>query len=382
MTITFFSNFLNIHQLPFCEELIKHVGVENFKFVATTGMDPDRVQMGFEDMNKTKPFVVRAYEGSESYEEAKKLALESDVAIMGSAPVDFTKIRLNANRLTFQYTERLLKLGWKVFLHPGFIRSYYERFFKYRKKKMYVLCASAYTAPDLQCLGFPRKKCFKWGYFPEITYGAKHLEENDKGLKHPQGVSILWAGRLIGLKHPEAAISLAKKLERNGYNYTMTIIGDGELRPSLEKMIADSSLSERVQMLGALPHEDVMDAMKNADIYIFTSDRNEGWGAVLNEAMDAGCVVVASDAIGSAPFLIKDGVNGFLFKDGDINDLFKKVSALIDPPSRVETISQKAIDTIRGEWSIQQASNNLLTLIDCLISGKPTAIKSGPCSPA
>lgn len=382
MTISFFSNFLNIHQLPFCEELIKHIGEDNFRFVATSKMAQDRVAMGFEDMNVTKPFVVRAYEGGSYYKEALRLAIESDVAIMGSAPLEYTEVRMKNNKLTFQYTERLLKGGWKLFLMPGFYRSHYRQFLRFRRKNMYVLCASAYTAPDLELLFFPREKCFKWGYFPEVIYGTNHLVENDKGLKHPQGVSILWAGRLIGLKHPEAAISLAKKLERNGYNYTMTIIGDGELRPSVEKMIVDSSLSERVQMLGALPHEGVMDAMKNADIYIFTSDRNEGWGAVLNEAMDAGCVVVASDAIGSAPFLIKDGVNGFLYKDGDINDLFKKVSALIDPPSRVETISQKAIDTIRGEWSIQQATNNLLTLIDCLISRKPTAIKSGPCSPA
>lgn len=382
MTITFFSNFLNIHQLPFCEEMIKLVGEDNFRFVATSKMAQDRVAMGFEDMNVTKPFVVRAYEGGSSYKEAARLAIESDVAIMGSAPVVFTKIRMKANRLTFQYTERLLKLGWKVFLHPGFIRFYYGRFFKYRKKKMYVLCASAYTAPDLQCLGFPRKKCFKWGYFPEITYGTKTLNENDKGLKLQQGVSILWAGRLIGLKHPEAAISLAKELETKNYNYTMKIIGDGELRSSLEKMIGESSLSDRVKMLGALPHEDVMYAMKRADIYIFTSDRNEGWGAVLNEAMDAGCVVVASDAIGSSPFLVKDGVNGFLYKDGDTNDLFKKVSELINSPSSVEAISQKAIYTIRGEWSIQQATNNLLLLIDSLIAGEQTPIKSGPCSPA
>ena len=382
MTISFFSNFLNIHQLPFCEELIKHIGEDSFRFVATSKMAQDRVAMGFEDMNVTKPFVVRAYEGGSSYKEALRLAIESDVAIMGSTPLEYSEVRMKKNRLTFQYSERLLKLGLRVFFMPGFYRSIYRQFLRYRNKNMYVLCASAYTAPDLEHLFFPREKCFKWGYFPEVIYGTNHLVENDEGLKHPQDVSILWAGRLIGWKHPEAAILLAKELEKNGYNYSMKIIGDGELRPSLEKMIVDDSLTERVKMLGALPHEDVMDAMKNADIYIFTSDRNEGWGAVLNEAMDAGCVVVACDAIGSAPFLIKDGVNGFLYKDGDTNDLFKKVSTLIDTPSSVEAISQKAIDTIRGEWSIQQATNNLLSLIDCLISGKPTVIKCGPCSPA
>jgi glycosyltransferase involved in cell wall biosynthesis len=40
-------------------------------------------------------------------------------------------------------------------------------------------------------------------------------------------------------------------------------------------------------------------------VFIFTSDRNEGWGAVLNEAMGSGCAVVAADLIGSVPYLIE-----------------------------------------------------------------------------
>lgn len=47
---------------------------------------------------------------------------------------------------------------------------------------------------------------------------------------------------------------------------------------------------------------EVRSYMEKADIYLFTSDFNEGWGAVLNESMNSGCAVVASHAIGSVPF--------------------------------------------------------------------------------
>jgi glycosyltransferase involved in cell wall biosynthesis len=58
--------------------------------------------------------------------------------------------------------------------------------------------------------------------------------------------------------------------------------------------------------------EAVRDHMEAADIFLFTSDFNEGWGAVLNESMNSACAVVASHAIGSVPFLLKDGENGFI----------------------------------------------------------------------
>ena len=78
--------------------------------------------------------------------------------------------------------------------------------------------------------------------------------------------------------------------------------------------------------------------MRNHDIFIFTSDRQEGWGAVLNEAMDSGSTVVASDAIGSSPFLIKDGQNGFLFKSENHKSLYQKVAYLIDNPLPAEVL--------------------------------------------
>lgn len=45
--------------------------------------------------------------------------------------------------------------------------------------------------------------------------------------------------------------------------------------------------------------------MRESHIFIFTSDRGEGWGVVLSEAMANGCTVVASNKIGAAPFLVK-----------------------------------------------------------------------------
>lgn len=382
MTITFFSNFMNIHQLPFCEELMKHIGAENFKFVATRQMDPDRVQMGFEDMNVTKPFVVRAYEGGEATETAKRLAVESDVAIIGSAPSEYLFERMKYNKLTFKYNERILKRGDWMLFHPVLHRFIRRTFTKNKNKNLYVLCASAYTKRDLSLFGFPKDKCFKWGYFPEMkpypNYG--YILEKKLGLKRP-GVSILWVGRLIGWKHPEVALSVAKHLKEKGVEFDLNIIGDGPLRPELDKKVSALGLSDKVHLLGAQSHDFVLDAMEKADIFLFTSDRNEGWGAVLNEAMNAGCAVVADRNIGSVPFLIEAGVNGCIYNGGEVNSILETVTDLIQSSERRVTLSKNAVQTIQQTWSIQNATNNLMSFIYGLKNGL-LPVLVGPCSKA
>ena len=70
--------------------------------------------------------------------------------------------------------------------------------------------------------------------------------------------------------------------------------------------------------------------MRVSHNFIFTSDRGEGWGVVLSEAMANGCTVVASNKIGAAPFLVKHKKNGLLFQSGSIKSLYKAVKFIIE----------------------------------------------------
>ena len=118
--------------------------------------------------------------------------------------------------------------------------------------------------------------------------------------------------------------------------------------------------------------------MKQHDIFLFTSDSNEGWGAVANEAMSQGCVLVGSDAIGSIPYLVKDGENGCIFCSMDIESLYRTVSYLLDNPEERERISIRAQEDMRNVWSPAAAARNLLTLISGIQAGKECSIPEGP----
>ena len=119
----------------------------------------------------------------------------------------------------------------------------------------------------------------------------RKLSVTSAGWKHPQA-SILWAGRLIGWKHPDASIELAASLKEKGYFFRMSVIGNGEMEAQLHEMIRRKGVEDCVEMLGAMSPDEVRAHMERADVFLFTSDFNEGWGAVLNESMNSGCAVV------------------------------------------------------------------------------------------
>lgn len=375
MTVTFFSNFLLHHQTPFCEAMVKLLG-DGFKFVATEKIPEDRLSLGYRDLSHETDYAINSYESTEAYERSLNLGVESDVVIIGSAPDVFIEERLKHNKLTFRYQERYFKQGrWRI-LDPRVFILHYKKDFRYRNKLLYMLCASAYTAPDCRFIGCYKNKTFKWGYFPE----GKLYDNIDKVIESKAELTILWAGRIIDWKHPEAAIYVAKKLKSDGYKFTLNIIGRGELEDKIKRMITDNGLQNEVHLLGSMSPEEVRTQMEKSEVFLFTSDRNEGWGAVLNESMNSACAVVANGSIGSVPYLIKDGENGLVYKNGNFEELYSNVKYLMDNAVERKNMAKNAYETLVSTWNADVAASRLLKLIECIKNGKDTPFTDGPCS--
>ena len=371
-----FSNFLNHHQLPFCEEMVKLTNGD-FRFVATKPIEQERLSLGYEDMNK-KPFVVRAYENEEQYELAKKLCAESDIVIYGSAPEAFFKARKEMGLLTFRYSERILKKGLYQIFSPRAQKNIRNNHSKY-KNNTYLLCASAFTAADYARFGAYKNNAYKWGYFPQV----KKYDDIEEVIKAKNKNSILWAGRFIDWKHTEVAVKVADMLKKNGYDFTLNIIGTGELEKEIRTLINKKGLEKQVNMLGSMSPEKVREYMEKSEIFLFTSDRHEGWGAVLNESMNSGCAVVASHAIGSVPFLIDNGKNGMVYKSGKVKDLYVKTKYLLDNSEKRREIGKNAYLTLEQQWNPENAAKRFYKLALSLLEEKDANLfEEGVCSKA
>jgi glycosyltransferase involved in cell wall biosynthesis len=123
--------------------------------------------------------------------------------------------------------------------------------------------------------------------------------------------------------------------------------------------------------------------MEEAGIYLFTSDRQEGWGAVLNEAMASGCAVVASDAAGATPFLVQNEKNGLIYGAGDLDMLVHEIKTLLDSPGRQSELGESACRTMTENWNARTAADRILEMARRILAGEKTPVfcQDGPCSP-
>ncbi len=306
MTIVFVSNYYNHHQQPLSEMLYKLTD-GNYYFIATSSIDEERLSLGWK--NSWEPFVLCEYLNDNMHQKCQELIDSADVVIYGSAPEELFKRRLSEGKLTFKYSERVYKAPCKWYTLPARTVKYYWKWGRF--KNLYLLCASAYAAEDYAKTRSFIGKCYKWGYFPPVyQYDLPELFAK-KNMKSK--ISLLWVGRFIDWKHPEIPIHIADDLKNCGLNFEINMIGSGELSGQIECLVEEHGLQECVYILGSMSPEEVRIYMEAADIFLMTSDRKEGWGAVLNEAMNSGCAVIANKLIGSVPYLIEHEKNGFIY---------------------------------------------------------------------
>lgn len=381
MRLVFVSNYFNHHQQPVSDRLHtlcqKQGG--SYTFIQTEPMEEERIKMGWGEILKNTPYVKNYWEDPDAY---KKLILDADAVIFGGTDEEsYIYDRLRAGKLTIRYSERLYKTGRYKFVSPRGLCKKFLDHTRYGLGKVYLLCSGAYVAGDFRLvLAYPFKK-FKYGYFPICKqYDLNQLME-EKGSRKNGIAEILWAARMIDWKHPEVPIKLAYQLKKEGYRFHMTMAGGGEMESEMHKLAESLSVADVISFVGNQNPERIRTLMEQADIYLTTSDYQEGWGAVINEAMNSGCAVVANKAMGAAPYLIEHGKNGFLYHNRREDELFEAVKRLLEDAKLRSAIGQAAYQTISEEWNGTVAADRVYKLAEDLLAGrKPVTYKTGPLS--
>ena len=372
--------YLNHHQLPFSLAMAARTG-GHFTYISSRPISQERLDLGYPDLDHSYSFLIPAYDGKEEKARAMETALESDLVILGSAPDSYLISRLKAGKITFKYSERPCKQKQTPYLCLRRRFAAWMRHGRFQKYPLYMLCASAYTAGDYAAFHDYLGKTYKWGYFPEVK--EENLDALFERRHQSPRVRILWAGRFLDWKHPEAAVQAAAWLRDQGHLFSMDLIGSGPMEPELQKRIDQQGLQDQVKLLGSMTPEQVRAHMEQADIFLFTSDFNEGWGAVLNESMNSGCAVLASHAIGAAPYLLENGKNGIIYENGNQQQLNEALAFLVTHPEIREAYGRGAYETLKTLWNADIAAERILALYAHLKAGRTDPLfETGPCSPA
>lgn len=380
MKLIYVSGALDHISLPICESFYAQLG-DDFCFVSTRCKGLSRTDLGYGDLSTQYTYVVRAFASKEEYTLAKQMIQQADVVIYGSAPEDLIKKRILSGKLTFRFTERMYKEPFTIRNALRRVLGAIKHHAYCQNKPVYLLCAGAYTSADFNLYGFYKNKCFRWCYFTEISH--KTLPELFEIKQKNTCLEIVWTARFLALKHPETVLECAKILESKNISYHITMIGNGPEFEKTKDSAAQMQLADKITFTGAVPPEVAREYMEKADISLFTSDRAEGWGAVVNEAMGCACAVLACSAAGSPPFLIDDGENGLLYPSNSPEVFAERVLFLAENPEQRQRLAQNAHKSIHEQWNADAAAKRFLALVDHLQNGATgSPFTEGPCSVA
>lgn len=125
---------------------------------------------------------------------------------------------------------------------------------------------------------------------------------------------LLWVGRMVPVKGLDVLIAALDTLRHHHPDARLYLVGDGPLRHALAANAAARGLERRITFVGAVPHDDLADWYRAADLTVLPS-HSEGSPNVLRESLACGTPFVAS-RVGGVPDLAING-NGTLVPPGD-----------------------------------------------------------------
>lgn len=220
-------------------------------------------------------------------------------------------------------------LSWiGYFLEPKYLSLY---------RNTSTITVSESTRRDLERLGFKRIRIVPEGL------SVKPLEKLSEKNGDP---AVIFLGRLKKTKRPDHVVKAFKLVAKEVPDAELLLVGDGPLKPKLEKLVERLGLEGKVTFYGKVSEEGKVELLTRAQALVFPAVR-EGWGLVVIEANACGTPAVGYDVPGLRDS-IKHEVTGILVPSGDVKALAGALTNIITDSKLREKLSTNAL-----EWSKQ-----------------------------
>lgn len=187
----------------------------------------------------------------------------------------------------------------------------------------------------------------------------KELPEKNRREKDQNDFRIVMISRLEPVKNIEGVFNVLSKLIKDQAQIKLTIAGSGSLEKELNQKIIELGLQNHVDFVGFITNP--YPYLVNSDLYILNSF-SEGFSNSLVEAMYSKTPSL-STAVGSAPEMIEDGVNGFIVAVDDEEVLYKKLKAISTmSQTEREEIALRGHQTVVENFSLEKHIASLMDI--------------------
>jgi len=215
-----------------------------------------------------------------------------------------------------------------------------------------VICNSEATMASLPSFVRRDKTC--------VIYNGVDFTKIDSGLSAAESspcdgsVVIGTVCRMVPQKDlPTLLRGFYKTYHKASVPLRLRLVGDGEQRPVIERLIAELCLHDAVDLIGTVGREEVYRQLRDMDIFVVSS-RWEGFCNAMVEAAAAGKAIVVSD-IAPLPEVIGRG-NATFFKVGDCVALSEKLFMLVNDGARRTALGESASEFVRNRYSLEASA--------------------------
>ena len=203
----------------------------------------------------------------------------------------------------------------------------------------------------------PSKKNPNLKWIFSTSLNSEQLRKNNsiKSIKDKDRFEMLVVSRQTMEKGTHKVIK-AISILKNNYNINLTGVGDGPDMKYFKDLVKQLRLDNYVNFVGEVRQLDVLNYMREADIYCFPSVSSEGFPKSVLEAISFG-IPVLSSSVSVLPHLFKDG-GGIILKEPHIDDIIEKTELLIKNKNLYKDHSMQAIK-ISKNYSIESWRDNI-----------------------
>ena len=185
------------------------------------------------------------------------------------------------------------------------------------------------------------------------------LSARQKWEIHENQIIILFSGKLIDKKRPLDLLKAFHQL--NDANTVLFYMGDGPLRNNLEAYIAQHQVNN-VVISGFINQSEIGTIYSMADLFVMSSGIGETWGLSVNEAMNFSLPVIVSSTCGSSFDIVENGMNGYVFREGDIDALTDSLQSIVKDAMLREKMGTASKEKI-NQFSHQVTCENIKTVL-------------------
>lgn len=214
-------------------------------------------------------------------------------------------------------------------------------------------------AADLQKWDVPQSRIWRIPNGVDIPL-QKGAASRDKLNLPADRLILLTVGSLRPQKNQAILIKALREVVEQGHNPLLLLLGDGDLRDSLQRQVTQLGLISYVRFCGWV--DNVQDYLATADIFILPS-LVEGLSNALMEAMAQGLPCIVSDVPGNR-VLIQPGHNGLVFTNNDPADLGRAIVYLLEESAQRKYFGKQARQTIVADYTMEHIADRYLALYE------------------